>query len=95
MVELFLKSEEDVTNANLDDVEMVRAQLNTQLKKMLTTERFIGKEDISQILLINCFWVAALIDIPADEDLQQALLSLLKSWFEGPNKRFIAEDYER
>ena len=62
---------------------------------MLTSERFIGKEDISRILLVNCFWISALIKMPDDEELPQALLNLLKAWFVGPSKRFAAEDYER
>jgi len=62
---------------------------------MLTSERFIGKEDISRILLVNSFWISTLIDLPNDEQLQQALLSLIKAWFTGSQKRFFAEDYER
>ena len=34
------------------------------------TESFIGKEDISRILLVNSFWIATLIDMPNDEDMQ-------------------------
>jgi len=44
---------------------------------MLTAERFVGKEDISRILLVNSFWIATLIDLPNDVELQQALLALL------------------
>jgi len=36
---------------------------------MLTQENFIGKVDVSRILLVNSFWVAALIDIPNDTEL--------------------------
>ena len=59
------------------------------------TESFIGKEDISRILLVNVFWIATLIDLPGDAEMQQALLALLKAWSAGPEKRFIADDYER
>ena len=65
------------------------------MKKILTQESFISREDISRVLLVNAFWIATLIDLPGDEELQQALLALLKSWSPGPEKRFIAEDYER
>ena len=69
MAELFMKTDDAIVN-NLADVETVRAQLNVQLKKMLTSERFIGKEDISRILLVNCFWISTLIDLPNDLELQ-------------------------
>ena len=36
---------------------------------MLTAESFIGKVDVSRFLLVNCFWVATLIDMPEDEEL--------------------------
>ena len=78
MVELFL-NEENADN-NITDKEAVRVQLNIQLKRILTQESFIGKEDISRILLVNVFWIATLIDMPNDAELQQALLGLLKAW---------------
>ena len=93
MVELFLSTENN--DNNITDKEAVRQQLNTQLKRILMTESFIGKEDISRILLVNSFWIATLIDLPNDEEMQQALLAMLKAWSPGPEKRFIAEDYER
>ena len=40
-----------------------------QLKKMLSMQNFVGKIDISRILLVNCFWVATLIDLSEDEEL--------------------------
>ena len=68
MVELFLSTENNDNNIN--DKEAVRQQLNTQLKRILMTESFIGKEDISRILLVNSFWIATLIDLPNDEEMQ-------------------------
>lgn len=41
---------------------------------MLRDENFIGKIDISRVLLLNVFWIATLIDLPGDEELQQLLL---------------------
>ena len=64
------------------------------MKKMLTSESFVGKIDISRILLLNAFWIATLIDLPEDNELQQALLSLLQAWRSGPNNRYKAEEYE-
>ncbi len=61
---------------------------------MLTAESFIGKIDISRILLLNAFWIATVIDLPADADLQGSLLNLLQSWRPGPNNRYKAEEYE-
>mmetsp|Transcript_43627 Transcript_43627/g.57810 ORF Transcript_43627/g.57810 Transcript_43627/m.57810 type:complete len:83 (-) Transcript_43627:137-385(-) len=82
MVELFMSS--DTPENNITDKEAVRQQFNTQMKKMLTQESFIGKEDISRILLVNGFWISTLIDLPADEEMQQALLGLLRAWSPGP-----------
>lgn len=76
------------------DIEGARTQLNTQLKKMLTTESFIGRQEISRVLLINCFWAATIIDLPNDEELQGQLLSLLKAWRPGAENRYDADDYE-
>lgn len=75
MVEQFLGSENE--DNDIGDKEAVRIELNGQLKKMLTSESFIGKIDISRILLLNAFWIATLIDQPSDSQLQQALLALL------------------
>jgi len=91
MVELFLSSEAN----NITDKEHVRQQLNIQLKKMLKSENFIGKVDISRVLLVNAFWIATMINLPEDEELQQGLLLLLKVWGTGPERRFQAEEYER
>ena len=62
MVEQFLSSENE--DNDIGDKEAVRTELNGQLKKMLTSESFIGKIDISRILLLNAFWIATLIDQP-------------------------------
>ena len=62
---------------------------------MLKSENFVSKVDICRILLVNSFWIATMIDLPQDEELQQVLLWLLKAWGTGPEKRFQAEDYER
>lgn len=70
-------------------------QLNTQLKKMLTSQKFIGKEDISRLLLVNCFWVATLINLPDDGELQLCLLNLLKAWSKTHDNQYQATDYER
>ena len=51
--------------------------------------------DVSRDLIINVFWIATVIDQPEDQELQQALLNLLKAWRPGPDKKFAAEDYER
>jgi len=40
--------------------------MNIQLKKLLTSENFIGKIDISRCILVNAFWIATLIDLPDD-----------------------------
>ena len=75
MVESFLDNDESAND--LADKESVRIELNNQLKKMLTSESFVGKIDISRILLLNAFWIATLINLPQDNELQQSLLSLL------------------
>ena len=62
LVELFVSTDTAVNN--IADFEGVRAQLLAQLKKMLTAESFVGKVDVSRVLLVNCFWVATLIDTP-------------------------------
>lgn len=62
---------------------------------MLRSENFIGKIDISRILLLNVFWIATLIDLPGDEELQQLLLNLLKAWRPGPSNRYEADEFER
>ena len=93
LVELFVST--DTTVNNISDTEGVKAQLLIQLKKMLTAESFIGKVDQSRFLLVNSFWVATLIDIPNDTDLQHCLLKLLKAWRPGPENRYQAEDYEK
>ena len=36
---------------------------------MLTAENFLSKIDISRFMLVNCFWIATLIDLPDDEEL--------------------------
>ena len=59
----------DTAANNIANVENVRGQLNIQLKKMLETENFIGKIDISRFLLVNAFWIATLIDLPEDDEL--------------------------
>ena len=55
---------------------------------MLTEEKFIGKDEISQQLLANSFWIATLIDFSDDGELQLALLQLLKAWRPGPENRY-------
>ena len=61
---------------------------------MLTQESFTGKIDVSRQLLANCFWVATLIDLPADVELQTGLLSLLKAWRPGGDNLYEAEEQE-
>ena len=61
---------------------------------MLTSESFVGKVEISRFMLVNCFWIATLVDLPEDAELQQCLINLLKAWRPGPSNRFVAEDYE-
>ena len=60
MVETFLSADAEAND--IADKEGVRGQLNAQLKKMLTSESFVGKVDISRLLLENAFWIATLID---------------------------------
>lgn len=86
LVDLFVST--DTTINNITDTASVRAELLIQLKKMLTAENFIGKVEISRILLINCFWIATLVDMPHDTELQQCLLGLLKAWRPGPDCRY-------
>ena len=62
---------------------------------MLSQESFIGKVDISRCLLMNVFWIATLIDLPQDAELQQLLVLLLQAWLPGENNRYAADEYER
>ena len=94
LVEQYLNTDPSVNNT-IADLAAVRATLNAQLKKMLTHENFLQKMEISRFLLVNAPWIATLIDLPDDEELQQALLSLLRSWHPGPNNRHVPDDYEQ
>ena len=47
-----------------DGSDDILNQLNFQMKKMLSAQKFIEREDISRQLLANCFWCAMLIDMP-------------------------------
>ena len=62
---------------------------------MLKDEHFIGKIDISRHLLVNSFWIATLLDLPNDDELQGALLELLLAWYPGNRNRHMADDYEQ
>ena len=62
---------------------------------MLSQESFVGKVDISRCLLMNVFWIATLIDLPQDAELQQLLVLLLQAWLPGENNRYAADEYER
>ena len=64
---MFVDSDPSVND--ITDLDGARAQLLAQLKKMLSSQNFIGTVDISRFLLVNCFWVATLIDKPEDEEL--------------------------
>jgi len=64
LAEHYLSS--DLATNNITNLDTVRADLNTQLKKLLTSENFIGKIDISRCILVNAFWIATLIDLPDD-----------------------------
>ena len=69
------------------------------LKKILSSENFIGKVEMSRYLLEQAFKIAQMINRPDDEELYLLLINLLRGWQPGlasnGNGRFPISEYER
>ena len=74
---------DEATAHPIADLETVRTQMSSQLKKLLSSENFTNKEPISRLMLERCFHMAAQLNTPEDQALQQQLASLLQSWMPG------------
>ena len=66
-----------------------------QLKKILSSENFIGKVEMSRYLLEQAFKIAQMVNRPDDEELYLLLINLLRAWLPGTGNRATAGDYER
>ena len=93
LAKLYLVEENDLEKPG--QVEEVRDEMLRLLKKILSSENFIGKIDMSRYLLEQAFKIAQILNRPDDEELQQLLISLLRAWLPGTGNRFNGGEYER
>ena len=81
--------------ASPGQVEEVRDQMLKLLKKILSSENFVGKEEMSRYLLEQAFKIAQMVNRPDDEELYTLLIDLLRAWLPGTGNRFNGGEYER
>ena len=93
LAQLYLVEENNL--AQPGGVEEAREAMLTLLKKVLASETFIGKEEMSRYLLQQAFKIAQMVNRPDDEELYTLLINLLRAWLPGAGNRFNGGEYER
>ena len=93
LAKLYLVEENNLQKPG--QVEAVRDAMLALLKKMLSSETFIGKVEMSRYLLEQAFKIAQMVNRPDDDELYQLLINLLRAWLPGTGNRFSGGEYER